>query len=310
MFCLNVHVLKHPIWLTRWEPRTPTRVHPLDCQTRSSRSCGWYVLHQCPFDCGSGTIESSSCGIYTSRHTISSLAKTSPCYDSSCTPCVSNSAPQNCSHPLRQKVLCTNVGMFNSCHVTSNSENQGTRWASRQNLRCWASRTPGLPETTSFKWEKKWLVSNNPQKTIENHDKIHVFLEIVHNEKNTRNYRKMEDPIWHGQMLFKMWGNSEHGKASALAPYLRILPRQSTEQFYLNWSQKSNDIIHCTARKHWLTFSRIFFSPTSFFVFFKWTNLAIVCLRPAPHLGCPSDTNNPFHALALRVGDMECIWWR
>lgn len=166
MFCLNVHVLKHPIasWLTRWEPRTPTRVHPLDCQTRSLRSCGWYVLHQCPFDCGSGTIESSSCGIYTPRHTISSLAKISPCYDSSCTPCVSSSAPQNCSHPLRQKVLCTNVGMFNSCHVTSNSENQGTRWASRQNLRCWASRTPGLPETTSFEWEKKWLVSNNPQK--------------------------------------------------------------------------------------------------------------------------------------------------
>ena len=212
MFCLNVHVLKHPIWLTRWEPRTPTRVHPLDCQTRSLRSCGWYVLHQCPFDCGSGTIESSSCGIYTSRHTISSLAKTSPCYDSSCTPCVSSSAPQNCSHPLRQKVLCTNVGMFNSCHVTSNSENQGTRWASRQNLRCWASRTPGLPETTSFKWEKKWLVSNNPQKTIENHDKIHVFLEIVHNEKTQETTGKWKTRSGMVKCYLKCGGTVNMGK--------------------------------------------------------------------------------------------------
>ena len=65
-------------------------------------------------------------------------------------------------------------------------------------------------------------------------------------KKNTRNYRKMEDPIRHGQMLFKMWGNSEHGKASALAPYLRILPRHST-------------LINIFA---------YFFSPTSFFVFF------------------------------------------
>ena len=88
-------------------------------------------------------------------------------------------------------------------------------------------------------------------------------------KKNTRNYRKMEDPIRHGQMLFKMWGNSEHGKTSALAPYLRILPRHSTEQFYLNWwSQKSNDIIHCTARKHWLIFSRIFFHRLHFSFFF------------------------------------------
>ena len=61
------------------------------------------------------------------------------------------------------------------------------------------------------------------------------FLEIVHNEKNTRNYWNMEDPIRHGQMLFEMWGNNEHGKASALAPYLRILPRHSTEKFYFNW---------------------------------------------------------------------------
>ena len=127
----------------------------------------------------------------------------------------------------------------------------------------------------------------------------------------------------------KYAGTVKHGKASALAPYRRILPRHSTEQFRSNWwNQEPNDFICCTARNIHvggkdsntkMQCKRLFPANDDqyFFHYFIWFHvfailftMAIICLGPAPHSGCPSDTKHPFHVLALRDENMECSWWR
>ena len=103
------------------------------------------------------------------RHTIRSLAKTSPCHDSCKTLCINSSTPFFSSIDFFFPQM-----LSGSTRVTS--RNQGTQWASRQNLHCWAHLGPRWDPgtTTQFRVGEIVVKTQQPQKTTRIHDEIHV----------------------------------------------------------------------------------------------------------------------------------------